>query len=260
MNKFEFHSGLVYYDSGGAGLPVLCFHGNSCSSRGWRLPGSLPEASTYRWFLLDFPGHGQSENAREAQTYTPKGFRNLITAWVDFLNLEQFIVLGHSLGGHVALHALHDNPRTIGFLLTGVPPLKLPLPPNAFLPNPYFELFGKSVISKHEAWLLGREFFADNYELPEGIAEDIMRTDPLFKATFNQYFHQVPDEVAIINAMRKPVMLVHGAQDKLVNLDYIKSLELKPHCRIVVLADAGHFVPMEKPNELMAIIKQIPEG
>ncbi|MGH7439854.1 MAG: alpha/beta fold hydrolase [Polyangiaceae bacterium] len=89
--------------------PVLLLHGLSDSHLTWsRVAPEL--ARDRRVLVLDLPGHGFS--ARPDASYELRWYARVVAAWIESLGIERLDVVGHSLGGGIALMLLlHCRPR-----------------------------------------------------------------------------------------------------------------------------------------------------
>ncbi len=93
----------IHYESGGRGSPALIFiHGWNCDRSYWS--AQVPVfAATHQVVALDLAGHGDSGVNREA--WSMANFGADVAAVADTLQLEDIILVGHSMGGQVALEA-----------------------------------------------------------------------------------------------------------------------------------------------------------
>ena len=93
----------IYYESGGSGSPALVFiHGWNCDRSYWS--AQLPFfAATHQVVAIDLAGHGDSGVSREA--WSMANFGTDVSAVADALQLEDIVLIGHSMGGPVALEA-----------------------------------------------------------------------------------------------------------------------------------------------------------
>jgi pimeloyl-ACP methyl ester carboxylesterase len=93
----------IHYRAGGTGLPALVFvHCWSCDATYWR--EQLPVfAAGHRVVAIDLAGHGESGDARER--FTIAAFAADVAAVVAKEKLERVVLIGHSMGGPVALAA-----------------------------------------------------------------------------------------------------------------------------------------------------------
>ena len=93
----------IHYASGGSGSPALVFiHGWNCDRSYWS--AQLPVfAATHQVVAIDLAGHGDSGINRAE--WSMANFGGDVAAVADALQLEDIILVGHSMGGPVALEA-----------------------------------------------------------------------------------------------------------------------------------------------------------
>ena len=100
---------LAYRDQG-TGKPVLLLHGFGASSYTWRHVEPALTASGHRVLTLDLKGFGLSDKPLD-DGYSIFDQAALVSQFIDQLGLKKVSVVGHSLGGGVALVlALDKNP------------------------------------------------------------------------------------------------------------------------------------------------------
>jgi pimeloyl-ACP methyl ester carboxylesterase len=110
---------IVNVGSGDA-TPVLFAHAFAGSSVQWA-PQLDHLGQSRRAVALDFHGHGRSE-ATAGSPYDVGSFADDIAAVADGLQLERFVVVGHSLGGAAAIAFAREHPaRVAGLVLVGTP-------------------------------------------------------------------------------------------------------------------------------------------
>jgi pimeloyl-ACP methyl ester carboxylesterase len=93
----------IRYHVEGSGEPALVFiHGWSCDGGYWK--NQVPYFSKrYTVVTVDLAGHGESDKDREI--WTTEGFGEDVAAVVEALDLDRVVLVGHSMGGPVALEA-----------------------------------------------------------------------------------------------------------------------------------------------------------
>jgi len=105
---------LYARDLGGAGKPpLILLHGLLGSSRNWQSAGA-DLASTYHVFALDLRNHGRSPHS-EVMTYD--AMVQDVLAWMDAHALARVTLLGHSMGGKVAMLLACKNPQRVERLI-----------------------------------------------------------------------------------------------------------------------------------------------
>jgi pimeloyl-ACP methyl ester carboxylesterase len=114
-------AGHLHIDDGGSGgLPVVFLHSFGGSTAHWNAElGRLrPER---RAIAIDLRGHGESD-APESDDFAIESLANDIERVVDALELEKFVLVGHSMGGAVATAYAAEHPeRVAGLMLIGTP-------------------------------------------------------------------------------------------------------------------------------------------
>jgi pimeloyl-ACP methyl ester carboxylesterase len=105
---------LHVIDHGGRGLPVLLLHGGSAHARWWDFV--VPHLGEVHAFALDLRGHGDSEWARGG-AYRVEDYAEDVGTAIAALDLEQPVLVGHSLGAFVALRYAVDHPRALSSLV-----------------------------------------------------------------------------------------------------------------------------------------------
>lgn len=97
----------LYYESAGAGQPILFIHGLGSSTRDWQL--QLDHfSSRYHMVTMDVRGHGRS--AKPPGPYSVPQFAADVIALIHTLELERPHIVGISMGGMIALQIAIDAP------------------------------------------------------------------------------------------------------------------------------------------------------
>jgi esterase len=105
---------LFHRDLGGAGRPpIVLLHGFLGSSRNWQTAGA-GLVSRYHVFALDLRNHGRSPHASEM---THEALAADVLAWMDAQGFARVALLGHSLGGKVAMRLACRSPGRVDRLI-----------------------------------------------------------------------------------------------------------------------------------------------
>ena len=115
-------AGAIYVDDGGGvdGLPVLFLHAFAGDSSQWA--DQLSHLRHHRRAIaIDLRGHGKSAGPKDMD-YRVEAFVSDVEAVVEKLKLPRFVLVGHSLGGAVAIKYAGTHPdRVAGLVVVGAP-------------------------------------------------------------------------------------------------------------------------------------------
>jgi pimeloyl-ACP methyl ester carboxylesterase len=247
------HHTIAVYQSGTHGPTMVLCHGNSTSSRIFQKQFEGELAQKFRLVAFDYPGHGRSSNANDPNDYSLPGLADVLLEVVRQLALDEAVFVGFSLGGHVVLEASDRLPQAKGFMIYGAPPVgKPPAMDRAFLPHPSMGILFKGTLTPEEAELLESGSFSPGTPTPPQFVEDCLRTDPAWRGSFGASIGQgrFRDELEVVQALRQPLAVLHGAQEQLVNLDYLNHLTLPTLWRgaVQVVPHAGHALHWQAPE------------
>ena len=214
--------GLIMVEEAGDGeLPVFLIHGNSLSREVFRkqLGGTL--STRYRLFALDLPGHGDSGDAvNPSRTYTRPGLADAVIEVLGLLGLREVVVVGWSLGGHIALQMASQFTGITGLLITGAPPVSRHNMAEGFIPAPHMKLAGQQFFEESDIDAFGEAIFGA--PVPPAFRRAIARADGLARKTIFEAARAGVgvDQRWVVENCPVPLAVVNGAEDPFVNLDY----------------------------------------
>ena len=101
----------IYYEVHGEGQPIVFLSETACNGEVWKIY-QVPEFSKdHRVIIHDYRGTGQS--SKPSIDYTTEIFAKDTIALMDYLKVEDAIVVGHSMGGRVAQVLALDYPNRV---------------------------------------------------------------------------------------------------------------------------------------------------
>jgi pimeloyl-ACP methyl ester carboxylesterase len=252
---------IAVHESEGAGQPIVLVHGNSCSARAFSRQLEGPLGASHRLIAIDLMGHGRSANASDPAAYLLSGHARSLVALLKSRGMEDSILVGWSLGGHILLEAAPDLPGARGLMIFGTPPIGFPpAMDKAFLPNPAMAVGFTADITPETAKAYVAAFFAPGFtDIPPFFVEEALRTDGIARAQVGMSIDPAltRDEVEIAAALKVPLAILHGAREQLVNGAYFDSLKLPTLWRgaTQIIAEAGHAPQWERPEEFNALLR-----
>lgn len=253
---------LVYWvggPAGGSGGDLVLVHGAGDHAGGWfQVAGSLTEER--RVWILDLPGHGESEPAAG-----PLRFGDVQAGLEAFLEHRQAeleaeagegarppVLVGNSMGAWLALLVARDRPELAGRVVAvnggGLEEEGAGL---ALMPE-----------SREEARaLLGRIRDPGSVPVPDYLLDDLIRHSR--QGPVGRLMQALPEMEArlldgTLDRITVPVDLLWGESDQLLPLAYAERLaEGLPRARLTTLPKCGHIPQNECPMNFLATLEQV---
>jgi 4,5:9,10-diseco-3-hydroxy-5,9,17-trioxoandrosta-1(10),2-diene-4-oate hydrolase len=104
----------THYFTGGQGKPLLIIHGGGAGAESW-LNTAIQLADHYTVYIPDLPGFGKSKSSNDQ--FDIAQYIRFIEDFTKEIDLEQFYIMGHSVGGSLALHYALEYPHRIKKLI-----------------------------------------------------------------------------------------------------------------------------------------------
>lgn len=256
------HARIAISETAGSGLPVVLLHGNSSCKEVFAGQLASELGNRHRLIAVDLPGHGASGDAiNPERTYTMTGYADAMVELLGALNIDRAVVVGWSLGGHVALEMIPKFAGMAGVMIVAAPPVGqgAEAVQAGFRPTPDIMLAGKPDFTAEETELFTAA--TTGFPVNPEWRQAVMRTDGRARAIMFQNLLMglnVSDEKAIVERSDVPIAVVNGADDPLINVDYVGAVAYRNlwdrHC--YVLRGAGHAAFMDAPQAFNANLER----
>lgn len=239
---------------------IFCIHGNSSSARVYHNILNC-KSIAYTVITPDLPGHGEHQNKNQ----TLDSFS--IAAYCDFLITEiekttgDIILIGNSLGGHLAIEIAPKIKNLKGLVIMGTPPLKKPVNfEEGFMPVPALNTFLTENPDKKEVIETVNSIIKDK-STATLIVEDFTKANPLVRKAVGIDLSEenLSDEYTIFCQLDIPKYIIAGDRDPSINRNYLETLKNDSIniCKIFDLDNCGHYPSTEQPEKFNTIIKQL---
>jgi len=264
------HGRTVSYAEGGSGQLLLLIHGMAGTAENW---SSVIEPLALRNTVIapDFPGHGLS--APGGGDYSlgslASGLRDLLLT----LGHERATLVGHSLGGGVALQFTYQFPELVERLVLvssgGLGPDVSPILRAAALPGADLFISATAGVGRRAGSLVGRGLgllgmrpTADVAEVARGYAS---LADPerrkAFLATLRSVVGTEGQRVAALDrlylAEALPLLIVWGDRDPIIPVEHAEEAHRQlPGSRLEVFEGIGHVPQLESPGRFIAAVER----
>jgi pimeloyl-ACP methyl ester carboxylesterase len=273
--EMELHGHRVIYRVAGSGPPVVLIHGMVNSSRHWE-EVALRLADSYTVIAPDLIGHGDSAAVRG--DYSIGAHAASIRDLLAVIGIDRATIVGHSLGGGVAMQFFYQFPqRTERLVLVssgGLGHEVSPLLRSAALPG-MSALIGLVAHRRilDALWELGKRLRAQGHSKGVYVQAIVRALRPLeqpgARAAFLHTLRSVidvhgqrvsaRDRLYLLGSM--PTLVVWGERDNTIPLEHGRAThEAVPHSRFETLPHAAHFPHLEDPDGLARVLRDFIES
>ena len=235
-----------------ASLPVLvCIHGNLGSGRWF---AKFLDTYPGRAVAPDMPNFGESEHIK---TCTMAGYADWIAAIMAALGIERAAVLGHSLGGAVAMELLASRPELVSqLILVDSSPLEGLVTPKEY--HPAIEAYKADKLILAQALAGIAPMNADEAFFAE-LVDDAWQMN---RACFIGHAEELgtADYTERLAATSIPVAVFRGAHDVLITADHADRLASHLGGSVRTFAASGHSPMVEVPDEFGQAVLETVRG
>jgi len=253
----------------GQGPALLLLHGLGCDHTTWE-PVIRSLAKKYTVIAPDLLGHGRS--AKPRADYSIGGYANGMRDLLTVLNVDKVTVVGHSLGGGIAMQFAYQFPeRTERMILVapgGLGPEVTPMIRAVSLPGFKMAMAALTVPGVRHVGMAGmralsRSGLSLTHDLDE-VAEiyDSFK-DRRARAAISHVVRAVVDARGQIVTMvdrayltqAMPMLVVWGTEDRVIPVEHADRVAvIAPGAHVEVLGNSGHFPHKDHPERFVKIV------
>jgi pimeloyl-ACP methyl ester carboxylesterase len=249
----SFKGGIVRYSDKGKGRAIVLLHGYPENLHIWdEFSDAL--SKNFRVIAIDLPGFGETECF--GYVHSMELMAQCVHSVMQELNLRRYIVVGHSMGGYVAIafaELFTENLRGLCM----------------FHSSTYADTQEKkadrdrgiAAVKKHPAPYLkafSTNLFADpNNVHIKKVQEIISTSTPRGIIAALEGMKIRPNREIILKFTRYPVLFIMGKKDKIINYEAaLPQTEIPSQCKVLLLEDAAHMGFYEAPEETLKALRK----
>ncbi|MGC4101856.1 alpha/beta fold hydrolase [Ferruginibacter sp.] len=223
----------IYYETYGAGQPLLLLHGNSSSIRTFEK--QIPELSKhYKVIAIDTRGQGKS--TEDGKKYTYDLFADDVNALLDQLHLDSVNIVGWSDGGNTGLIVAMKYPAKVKKLVT--------MGANVFIDNTVVDKSVFTSLNKEKKTLSSSNAANEQNRIR---LIDLLLTEP-------------QHSFAELKNIQCPVLVVAGEND-VIKEAHTKAIAANiPRAVLKIIPKATHYFPSEDPGNFNKLVEDFLRG
>jgi magnesium chelatase accessory protein len=248
------------YSGGTGNRDILFLHGWASSGRMW-LRSMWALRKEYRLWAPDLPGHGDSEGW-SLERYSIQSYVDYAAAFCEKLGIQPYAVIGHSMGGRIALEmarhypGLADRVVAVSASVTGRMGFRLDIPLGSKAGQRLLAL-------SRNIWPLGLVQTMSMYWAPKYLGSEAVRrtSHDLRRARWEAITGCLraiagQDYSSSLAGITHPVLLICGEKDYTVPPgDQQLAARMLPQSRLVVIAGVHHQPMDEAPQYFVSLIR-----
>ena len=249
------------YELHGEGFPLVMIMGLGAPMSWW--DPTLIEDISKKYKVLIFDNRGVGQTDKPDMKYSIKLMADDAVGLMNELGIERAHVLGISMGGMIAQELVLNYPEKVEKLVlcSTHSSMKTSLKIGARVLKPILKLYFKSRFKNVEKRgnylvkvLFSKEFVKENPDFIEKAKERLLQNPTEFENYWRQLNAVLKHDTRkrLKNMERKPVLIMHGKQDALVN--YKGSLllvDLIPYPRLALFNNSAHSLFSQETEEVL---------
>jgi len=246
MGVLRVEGARLYYQLAGSGAPVVLLHGLGASSDDWEY--QVPEFSKHFLVVVpDFRGHGASDRAGD---YGVERFAADTWQLLDRLKVRNPVLVGHSMGGAVAMQMALDRPGAVPKLVLAntLPSFRTDTPAKRLML--WTRLLMMSVLGPRQlARIMTQRLYpgADHAALRAKVARRNASNDR------NAYLASIRalttwSARGQLDRLDMPVLVLASEHDYFGGVESQRFVAILPNARLRQFPGARHGLPLERPE------------
>jgi len=250
--------GIVHYEVDGRGKPLVFLHGWLGSWDVWRdTMLTISSLRQYKIYALDFWGFGDSAK-KSAPFLTISSYVFMVDQFMEIMGIAQAPVIGHSMGGTVAMNLALEHPsRVEKVVVIGSPMIGSSL--NILLKLAGHQFIASLVWSNLDLLRLGLRIFSsqwakDGQKLYSMIKEDLSQT------TVEAFRRSIASlrEINLkpyLSQIKVPTLAIYGKKDNIVHPSQARIIgEQVRDARVEWMNGSKHFPMLDEPEQFTKVL------
>lgn len=230
--KFDYLKGNLNND-----INLVFIHGSGCDKR--FLKELAAQIDMYNCYLLDLPGHGESND-------TGYNFNNYVDSVCNFIkNLNNVILIGHSLGGTIVLQVLSKNFSNIrGAVVLNTA-------------SSFYKL-DKEFMKKIHNGIVDMDYLMEcGGQSSDAVVLEAMSNMDSETLIEDFLIDEVVDVESCLKDINVPLVIVTGGDEILALVEYSEHLhEMIKQSEMIIIPNTRHMLPISHREDVGNIIKE----
>jgi len=244
----------IYYRTMGQGKPVVLLHGFCESNQIWGVFANLL-AQKCQLIIPDLPGFGKSELPPTPFSIADIG--EIIWRWLDSISIKNPVIVGHSLGGYIALAMTDQRASAVAGFSLFHSTAKADTPEKKANRDKTIAFVNKNGVEPYIKTYVPGLFFNKEHPAMKDVFTIANSTSAPALVAYAAAMRDRPARRKILDDFDRPILIVAGEKDDIIPLDTLmdQTIQLRKG-RLSILSDTGHMSMFESTNRSVEIVTQ----
>lgn len=243
---------LLHYKEIGEGKPLVILHGLFGTSDNWQTHAKKL-GEYYRVILVDQRNHGHSPWSED---FTYEHLADDLERLIVHLDIEQFLLIGHSMGGKTAMYYSQKYPNRLEkMVVVDIGIKRYPMHHNEIIKG--IKSIDLSTIASRSAAEQAMLPFVDSYGVRQFLLKNLYWIEKgklAWRMNVDVLEREMEEILAPIPAIEvwTPTLFLRGAMSNyILDEDWDAIEEIFPDASLETIENAGHWVHSEQPEEFI---------
>lgn len=240
----------INYEVAGQGKPVVLVHG-WLTNLDTMKPLQNHLSKNFKVYNLDVIGFGKSDLPKKPMS--TEDLANFLNDFLDALNIENPILIGHSNGGRMIINLAGRNLRKINKIVlldsAGIVPKRKP--------KYYIKVYSFKCVKNITKLFPNTEMFRNMRQRMLGKfgSSDYKNSPEVLRKTMSIILNE--DQKSVMPNIKAPTLIIWGEDDHDTPLEDAKTMEkLIPDSGLVTYKGRGHFAYLEELGSVLAVLDE----
>jgi pimeloyl-ACP methyl ester carboxylesterase len=243
----------LFFQERGNGAPVILLHGFPLNQRMW---DSFAEklSDKFRVFTVDLPGFGKS--AGLGSPFSIGQVADHLLSWVRDKNLSKSALIGHSMGGYIALAMAEKAPELFNGLVLFHSTAYPDSAEKRESRNKVLEFIDKHGVNAFTSNFIGPLFTNPQHASISKVRSVSMEATAEAVKGYTQAMRDRPDSIDVLTTFPNPILFLAGEKDAGISVQSIQEQAARsPLAEAYILSNVAHMGMFENEKKSIEIIR-----
>ncbi len=248
----------LHFTSKGEGQPLIFIHGFCETGEVWS-PFVEKIIAGFKIVIIDLPGFGKSE--LPSSPFTIAEIAASVNNWVLEHHFENAILVGHSLGGYVALSMTKQNPELFAGLVLFHSTAGADSEPKRIIRQRTIDFVRANGVPAFTDSFVPGLYHVKDHPSVDVVKKIAAKTPESTFIAYTQAMRDRPESTEVLRDGKTPVLILAGDNDPVLPVDtLVEQVSVSRGARLQTVARVGHMGMYEAPDAFCRLINSFISG